>query len=93
MKFDWKPSYTLKHFLDYVWSFYGNDDPLYPIKDLKYSHLEQAWAVYKARLVIADKNNGKLDGRPYTWGYGDSIDRERMRDILLEDFCFEMEEQ
>ena len=98
MKFDWKPSYSLKHFLDYVWSFYGADDAIYPIKNLKYSNLEQAWTVYKARLVIADKNNGKITdrfgvNRPYTWGYGDSIDRERMRDILLDDFCFEMEEE
>lgn len=93
MKFDWKPTNSLDDFMDYCWSFYGSDDPLYPIKNLKYSNLYQAWTVYKARLEIADKHNGKLNGVPYTWGYGDSIDRERIRDILLNDFCFEMEEQ
>ena len=88
---------TLKEFLDYVWSFYGTDDPVYPIKDLKYSDLDKAWNIYKARLLKAEQQGGKITDRfgvdrPYSWGEGDSIDRERMRDILLDDLNFKMEE-
>ena len=86
-----------KEFLDYVWSFYGTDDPIYPIKNLKYSDLDKAWQIYESRLIEANKQGGTITdrfgvNRPYSWGYGDSIDRERMRDILLDDLNFKMEE-
>jgi hypothetical protein len=86
-----------KEFLDYVWSFYGTDDPIYPIKNLKYSDLDKAWQIYEARLIEANKQGGTITdrfgvNRPYSWGYGDSIDRERMRDILLDDLNFKMQE-
>ena len=84
-----------KEFLDYVWSFYGTDDPIYPIKNLKYSDLDKAWQIYETRLIEANKQGGTITdrfgvNRPYSWGYGDSIDRERMRDILLDELKFEL---
>ena len=84
-----------KEFFDYVWSFYGTDDPIYPIKNLKYSDLDKAWQIYETRLIEANKQGGTITdrfgvNRPYSWGYGDSIDRERMRDILLDELKFEL---
>ena len=38
--------------------------------------------VYKAKLETASA------GSFYTWGGGDSLDRERVRDILIQDFDF-----
>ena len=86
---------SLKEFLDYVWSFYGADDALYPILNLKYPDLSKAWDIYKTKLIEAEKQNGTITdrfgvNRPYTWGYGDSIDRERMRDILLDELNFKL---
>ena len=75
-------AYTkLVQFVDYVWSFYGeHDDTLYPIKGLTKQDIFDAFYVYKHRLLKAanDPNSN------YTWGYGDSLDRERVRDIILE---------
>ena len=72
---------NLQEFVDYVWSFYGeHSETIYPIKGLTKQDIFDAFYVYKHRLLKAanDKNNN------YTWGYGDSLDRERVRDIILE---------
>ena len=72
---------SLQEFVDYVWAFYGeHSETIYPIKGLTKKDIFDAFYVYKHRLLKAanDKNNR------YTWGYGDSLDRERVRDILLE---------
>jgi len=70
----------LLDFVNYVWDFYGADDALYPIKGLTKQDIFDAFYVYKHRLLKASNtpNNN------YTWGYGDSLDRERVRDIILE---------
>ncbi len=65
-------------FLDYVWSFYGASDALYPIQNLKKEMICDAVEIYFQRL----KNNSDS----MTWGYGDSLDRERVRDIILEKY-------
>ena len=73
--------FTIDEFVDYVWSFYGeHSDTIYPIKGLSKQDIFDAFYVYKHRLLKAanDTNNN------YTWGYGDSLDRERVRDIILE---------
>tara|TARA_Y100000004_G_C8912018_1_gene411367 strand:+ start:73 stop:315 length:243 start_codon:yes stop_codon:yes gene_type:complete len=76
---------SLKDFTDYIWSFYGeHDDTLYPIKGLTLDHILQAWEIYKERL-----EKGDLEYAHYTWGGGDSLDRERMRDILIYDLDME----
>ena len=71
----------LLDFVNYVWDFYGADDALYPIKGLTKQDIFDAFYVYKHRLLRASNtpNNN------YTWGYGDSLDRERVRDIILEE--------
>ena len=72
---------SLQEFVDYVWSFYGeHSETLYPIKGLTNKDIFDGFYVYKHRFLKAanDKNNR------YTWGYGDSLDRERVRDIILE---------
>ena len=73
--------FTLDEFVDYVWSFYGeHSDTIYPIKGLTKQHIFDGFYIYKHRLIkAAEKPNNH-----YTWGYGDSLDRERVRDIILE---------
>lgn len=66
----------LKHFYSYVWSFYGGNDPLYPIKGLTKEMIIKATSIY-----LNDPRN--------TWCDGDSIDREHVRDIILKTFNLE----
>ena len=71
---------SLEEFVDYVWSFYNPQSDLYPIKGLTKEDIFEAFKVYQSRLFDAYFNNNEL----YTWGAGDSLDRERVRDIILE---------
>ena len=75
---------NLHEFVDYVWDFYNPQSDLYPIKGLTKEDIFEAFKVYQSRLFDAYFNNNEL----YTWGAGDSLDRERVRDILIEDFHF-----
>ena len=70
---------SLDEFVDYVWSFYGNEDPLYPIKGLEKEHILDAFYIYEDRIL-----KGDLEYAHYSWGGGDSLDREHIRDIILE---------
>ncbi len=64
-------------FIDYVWSFYGADDALYPIKGLtKAQVMEASWLYLQCCCYPSQPE--------MTWGDGDSLDRERVRDILLQ---------
>ena len=69
---------SLQEFVDYVWSFYSPQSELYPIKGLTKKDIFDAFNVYVNRI---ESNNNEY----YTWGYGDSLDRERVRDIILEE--------
>ena len=72
---------NLQEFVDYVWSFYGeHSETLYPIKGLTKKDILDAFKVYRKRIQAAESNNNDY----YTWGGGDSLDRERVRDIILE---------
>ena len=71
---------SLKEFVDYVWSFYNTKDGLYPIDGITRQDIYDAFYVYKHRLLKA----ANVPNNNYTWGYGDSLDRERVRDIILE---------
>ena len=78
---------TFTEFADYVWDFYSPKSDLYPIKGLTIEDVFQAIFTYKQRLLKVSYNNPeyvKAFGKNYTWGYNDSLDRERVRDILLE---------
>tara|TARA_Y100001970_G_C13723592_1_gene597884 strand:- start:288 stop:599 length:312 start_codon:yes stop_codon:yes gene_type:complete len=71
-------------FVDYVWSFYGNEEPLYPIVGLTKKDIVDAFKIYVDRIL-----KGDLEYVHYSWGDGDSLDRERVRDIILENPKFE----
>ena len=76
--------FTIDEFVDYVWSFYGeHDDTLYPIHGLKKKDIYDAFFIYQERIERGDKDE-VYGYAHYSWGYGDSLDRERVRDIILE---------
>ncbi len=78
---------TFTEFADYVWEFYSPKSELYPIKGLTIEDVFQAIFTYKQRLLKVSYNNPEYVaayGNNYSWGYGDSLDRERVRDIILE---------
>tara|TARA_B100000945_G_C19973800_1_gene408819 strand:- start:262 stop:531 length:270 start_codon:yes stop_codon:yes gene_type:complete len=74
----------LQEFIDYVWSFYNDKDGIYPIKGLTTDHIFTAIKEYARRINIAKENNNMYFNVTYSWGDGDSLDRERVRDILLD---------
>ena len=66
---------NFKQFLDYVMSFYGDDDALYPIDNLTREEVALATLNY---LDLVAVSNGTIN-----WGDGDSLDRERVRDFII----------
>ena len=66
---------SLQEFVDYVFDFYGAEDAIYPMGATK----EQ---ISVATLDYLDQCRDNAD----LWGYGDSLDRERVRDILISKF-------
>ena len=76
----------IQEFVDYVDSFYGQNDPLYPLvyqgQPLTKTDILQATIVY---LEQCDND----DFEQCAWGDGDSLDRERVRDILLDKFNYD----
>ena len=75
---------SLQEFVDYVWAFYNPQSDLYPIKGLTKQDILDALNVYQKRINVAESNNGRWFNVSYSWGDGDSLDRERVRDIILE---------
>ena len=77
----------LTDFVDYVDSFYGVNDPLYPLMSRETGQPLNKHDIYGATQnylsMCSDKNN-----KFCTWGDGDSLDRERVRDILLEEYNY-----
>ena len=67
------------HFVDYVWSFYGTDDPVYPITGLTKGMIVVGTYIY--RQYCLDDSKPEMQ-----WGDGDSLDREHVRDIILDIF-------
>ena len=63
----------LNNFWNYVMSFYNDKNGIYPIKNLTLLEVITATNIYISKL---DSLNF------YNWGGGDSIDRERVRDII-----------
>ena len=74
----------LNTFVNYVWEFYSPNSDLYPITGLTKGHIYDAFFTYKRRI-----EKGDLEYAHYSWGDGDSLDRERVRDIILENPRFE----
>ena len=75
----------LRNFVEYVDSFYGVNDPLYPlVKDGQpLSKVDILGATEKYLGNCSDPKQEYV-----TWGDGDSLDRERVRDILLDEFGY-----
>ena len=67
---------NFKEFLDYVESFYlpSHPDVLYPINNLTREEIALATLNY---LDLCE------EGTHVTWGDGDSLDRERVRDLVI----------
>tara|TARA_B100000927_G_scaffold291709_1_gene295970 strand:+ start:188 stop:448 length:261 start_codon:yes stop_codon:yes gene_type:complete len=74
-------------FVDYIDSFYGQDDPVYPMmsKETKQplNRTDIYNAVYNYLQLCADETETL-----FNWGDGDSLDREKVRDILLYDYNY-----
>ena len=77
----------LTDFVDYVDSFYGVNDPLYPMMSRETGQPLNKHDIYGATQnylsMCSDKTNKFCE-----WGDGDSLDRERVRDILLEEYNY-----
>ena len=74
-------------FVNYVDSFYGQNDPLYPMMSQETKHPLTKYDILRATenylSMCSDKTNKSCE-----WGDGDSLDRERVRDILLEEYNY-----
>ena len=77
----------LTNFVNYVDSFYGVNDPLYPMMSQ-----ETKQPLSKVDILSATENYLSMcsdeTNKYCTWGDGDSLDRERVRDILLEEYQY-----
>ena len=88
----------LTNFVEYVDSFYGVNDPLYPlVKDGNpLSKVDSLGATEKYLSLCAyyekQDKNWTSDYKVMVWGDGDSLDRERVRDILLDEFGYSHKE-
>ena len=90
-------------FIDYVLDFYGKSgiyplaDPIINNKFVERDDVLKAFEKYRS-LLKAEENfrnlykevyTERLVRSTYTWGGGDSLDRERVRDILLQNYNFQ----
>ena len=78
----------LTNFVDYVDSFYGVNDPLYPMMSRETKQPLTKFDILRATenyLAMCSDENETL----CTWGDGDSLDRERVRDILVENYGYD----
>ena len=78
-----------KEFIDYVDSFYGTNDPLYPLMSAKTKQPLNKCDIFNATCTYIERiEKGDLEYVHYSWGGGDSLDRERVRDILLDEYNY-----
>jgi hypothetical protein len=77
----------LTDFVKYVDSFYGVNDPLYPMMSQETKQPLTKFDIYRAtEYYLAQCSDERVTN--CTWGDGDSLDRERVRDILLEEYNY-----
>ena len=77
----------LTNFVNYVDSFYGVNDPLYPMMNVETKQPLTKFDIYRAtEYYLAQCSDERVEN--CTWGDGDSLDRERVRDILLEEYNY-----
>ena len=81
----------LTNFVNYVDSFYGVNDPLYPMMSRETGQplckVDILGATENYLSMCSDKSNKFCE-----WGDGDSLDRERVRDILLDEYNYKFVE-
>jgi len=77
----------LTDFVEYVDSFYGVNDPLYPMMNKETGQPLSQIDIYAATAHYLAKCSDKNE-ELCSWGDGDSLDRERVRDILLEEYNY-----
>ena len=77
----------LTEFVNYVDSFYGVNDPLYPMMSR-----ETKQPLNKHDILCATENYLSMcsddSNELCTWGDGDSLDRERGRDFLVRNYGY-----
>ena len=78
----------LTEFVDYVYSFYGDKkEALYPLfnvdTDKQVDKTDILGAIYDYLHEITRRNDDH-----FTWGDGDSLDRERVRDFLVRNYGY-----
>ena len=77
----------LTNFVSYVDSFYGVNDPLYPMMNVETKQPLTKFDIYRAtEYYLAQCSDDRVTN--CVWGDGDSLDRERVRDILLEEYNY-----
>ena len=78
---------NFKEFLDYVESFYlpSHPDVLYPIENLTREEVALATLNYLDLCAYYEQQdkNWTSDYKVMVWGDGDSLDRERVRDLII----------
>ena len=73
----------LADFVDYVYSFYGDKkEALYPLFNVETDKQVDKVDILSATYDYLHEVNKRNDEH-FTWGDGDSLDRERVRDILV----------
>jgi hypothetical protein len=72
----------IDEFIDYVYSFYNVVDGIYPIKGCTKHKINLSTQHYLGQC----SEDGDLQTGIPSWGDGDSLDRERVRDIMFELF-------
>lgn len=77
----------LQEFIDYVYSFYGDFDAIYPMR-CKITGLKLTKDDVKEAVRIY-LNFVSTSGSRWEWGDGDSLDREHVREILEKWFTFQ----
>ena len=82
----------LTEFVDYVYSFYGDKkEALYPLFNVDTDKQVDKVDILSATYDYLHEVNKRNDDH-FTWGDGDSLDRERVRDILLDEYNLEIKE-
>ena len=77
----------LSNFVEYVDSFYGVNDPLYPLINKENGQPLSKIDIYAATAFYLAQFSDERE-ELCTWGDGDSLDRERVRDILLTEYNY-----
>ena len=81
----------LTDFVDYVYSFYGDKkEALYPLFNVETDKQVDKQDILSATYDYLHAIN-TLNREHFTWGDGDSLDRERVRDILVIKYGYDKE--